>query len=399
MTQSSLPRPPYSSSDDEYKSDVEDYQVDTCSTSSCKEIEAVDENDDDELQGTIVVPGQIDIPNFGSVSVVNSNDVHFGNKTVYKGPVTIKQFVYPNGDISCDSVGSLSESDKKIDLSNGVNNHGFVRGDDVHNNHSRRGIVEQEDVSRIPETAFRKGYLWLKNIPKRWPTGTMIVLTVIVLSVTVISAIILWRNPVTAIVIPQNKQHSPNSEEDNDKPIYYPTDSNETISIKVRILSRLQWLAQPPIEPTDDLKVPVSMVIIQHTATESCYSQAQCIYQTRHIQTFHIESNGWFDIGYNFLVGGDGAAYEGRGWKKEGAHTFGWNNRSLGVGFIGTFISKPPPKNQIDAFHKLLAKGVELGILTNDYKILAARQLYATESPGKSFYEIIKTWDHWSEKP
>lgn len=43
----------------------------------------------------------------------------------------------------------------------------------------------------------------------------------------------------------------------------------------------------------------------------------------RQIQTFHIESRGWFDIGYNFLIGGDGAAYEGRGWKTEGAHTLG----------------------------------------------------------------------------
>jgi hypothetical protein len=31
----------------------------------------------------------------------------------------------------------------------------------------------------------------------------------------------------------------------------------------------------------------------------------------------------WGDIAYNFMVGGDGAVYEGRGWDKQGAHSEG----------------------------------------------------------------------------
>lgn len=71
-----------------------DGQVDTISTASCQ---------DEENQHTyatkdvLAVSSEQTPPYFQSVSVVNSNDVHFGNKTVYKGPVTIKQFVYPNG--------------------------------------------------------------------------------------------------------------------------------------------------------------------------------------------------------------------------------------------------------------------------------------------------------------
>lgn len=34
---------------------------------------------------------------FGNVAITNSRDVHFGNKTYYQGPVTIKQFLYANG--------------------------------------------------------------------------------------------------------------------------------------------------------------------------------------------------------------------------------------------------------------------------------------------------------------
>ena len=44
------------------------------------------------------------------------------------------------------------------------------------------------------------------------------------------------------------------------------------------------------------------------------------------IQDWHINGNGWCDIGYSFLVGGDGNIYEGRGWDEIGAHTGGFNS-------------------------------------------------------------------------
>lgn len=45
--------------------------------------------------GNVVLPNA-DVPNFGDVRVKNSTNVHLGNRTFYKGPVTIKQFVYTN---------------------------------------------------------------------------------------------------------------------------------------------------------------------------------------------------------------------------------------------------------------------------------------------------------------
>lgn len=42
-------------------------------------------------------------------------------------------------------------------------------------------------------------------------------------------------------------------------------------------------------------------------------------------------------ICFSFLVGGDGNVYEGVGFHKVGAHTRGYNTRSLGIAFIGNF--------------------------------------------------------------
>jgi hypothetical protein len=39
-------------------------------------------------------------------------------------------------------------------------------------------------------------------------------------------------------------------------------------------------------------------------------------------------------------VGGDGNVYEGRGWHQVGAHTYGFNKRSVGIALIGEFSGK-----------------------------------------------------------
>lgn len=163
------------------------------------------------------------------------------------------------------------------------------------------------------------------------------------------------------------------------------------------MIRRVQWLAQPPTGIINNLTLPVSIVIIQHSATESCETQAKCVFLTRNIQTFHIEGQKWSDIGYNFLIGGDGAVYEGRGWTKEGAHTYSYNSVSLGIAFIGTYIEEAPPPIMLNTFDQLIEYGIKLKYLTSDYKILAHRQLIATESPGQAFFEEIKKWPHWSQ--
>lgn len=103
----------------------------------------------------------------------------------------------------------------------------------------------------------------------------------------------------------------------------------------------------------------------------------------------------WFDIGYNFLIGPDGNVYEGRGWKRQGAHTKNYNALSLGVAFIGYFSDVKASKQQVAAFMRLMRDGVRKGYLARKYKIFAARQCRPTDSPGKALYEQMKNWPRW----
>ena len=79
----------------------------------------------------------------------------------------------------------------------------------------------------------------------------------------------------------------------------------------------------------------------------------------RGIQAYHVNSNGWDDIGYNFLVDPFGQVFEGRrgGITKNvvGAHAQGFNTGSVGVSLLGTYTSAGISKEARAALTGLLA--------------------------------------------
>uniref|UniRef100_A0A1L8E305 Putative peptidoglycan recognition protein le n=1 Tax=Nyssomyia neivai TaxID=330878 RepID=A0A1L8E305_9DIPT len=164
-----------------------------------------------------------------------------------------------------------------------------------------------------------------------------------------------------------------------------------------RIVDRRSWLAQPPMEDPVYVTEPYPYVIIAHTATESGINQAEMVYLVRIIQSFHIESRGWDDIGYNFLIGGDGSAYEGRGWNKMGSHTYGYNMKGFCIAFVGTYMNKLPSQISLDVAKMMIEKGVREGFIAPDYKLVGHCQCIPTESPGRMLYEEIKKWPNYSE--
>lgn len=165
---------------------------------------------------------------------------------------------------------------------------------------------------------------------------------------------------------------------------------------RLRIISRINWLAQPAFSK-DPLPEPVQYVIIAHTATEEGFTQAENTLLVRLVQTFHIESRKWGDISYNFLIGSDGNVYEGRGWGIQGAHTLGYNQKSVCIAFVGCFMDHLPPLKALNAARALIQNGIELGHIPADYSLVGHCQCIPIESPGRRLYDEIKTWPKWRE--
>lgn len=53
------------------------------------------------------------------------------------------------------------------------------------------------------------------------------------------------------------------------------------------------------------------------------------------IRRWHVEGNGWSDIGYHFVIDRDGSVGVGRPLDKQGAHVKGHNATSIGICLIG----------------------------------------------------------------
>ncbi|XP_065361371.1 peptidoglycan-recognition protein SD-like [Calliphora vicina] len=166
----------------------------------------------------------------------------------------------------------------------------------------------------------------------------------------------------------------------------------------VNIVTRTEWNAKEPTNALTPLELPVSRVIIAHTAGNDCSTKDLCSQQVRNIQNYHMTKFHIDDIAYNFLIGNDGNVYEGRGWTNQGALVKGYNVGSFGIVFMGNFMKELPSEKALVAAKALMEKLVNLQKLKEDYKIYAHSQLMPTISPGDALLAEIKTWPKWTNQ-
>ena len=115
----------------------------------------------------------------------------------------------------------------------------------------------------------------------------------------------------------------------------------------------------------------------------------------RSIERYHVESNGWDGIGYNFLVAPSGRVYEGRGWLNKGSHAGPVNGSSIGICLlIDGNVTGPGPK-LINAVRALIQEGLDKGEITDEYTISGHRDHMAGRTcPGDKVYKMLQIFRH-----
>lgn len=152
---------------------------------------------------------------------------------------------------------------------------------------------------------------------------------------------------------------------------------------------RAAWGARPPrsivwVRPQDKTHT------FLHHSTGSTLGNPDRIQWVQNIQAYHMDTNGWADIAYSFLVDDEGNVYEGRGWDKAGAHTKGFNTVGHGICYLGSGDMSDGPESP--AAHTAIRS------LFDEADVRAGRPLtrkshrdvYATACPGDDLDAWLK---------
>ncbi|MEU8349926.1 FG-GAP-like repeat-containing protein [Streptomyces sp. NPDC048845] len=112
------------------------------------------------------------------------------------------------------------------------------------------------------------------------------------------------------------------------------------------VISRAGWGAdESMVEEPPTYIDRVDAAFVHHTVGSNSYSCAESPALVRGIMAYHVQSEGWNDLGYNFLVDKCGQIFEGRGGGIDlpvtGAHTYGFNSYSTGIAVLGDFHGDP----------------------------------------------------------
>jgi hypothetical protein len=161
----------------------------------------------------------------------------------------------------------------------------------------------------------------------------------------------------------------------------------------MRLVTRAGWRARPP-KGVNRLR-PTKGVAIHYSATNADEQEnhRNCAARVRAIQNHHMDTNGWLDIAYSFLVCKHGSVFEGRGAHARTAAngTNAGNSGYLAVCFLGDDtkgrddVTDPGREALVSARRHLLE------IHAHARETVGHRDLTATECPGDQLYAYIRS--------
>jgi len=104
-------------------------------------------------------------------------------------------------------------------------------------------------------------------------------------------------------------------------------------------------------------------LIVHHTGGTDANPLADTSHHTFKIVDAWHRTLGWEKIGYHYFIEKDGKVTQGRDDNYHGAHTKGYNEKSIGICLAGNFDATLPTDKQTEKLRELLQR------LSDKYKI------------------------------
>lgn len=166
------------------------------------------------------------------------------------------------------------------------------------------------------------------------------------------------------------------------------------------------WCPDCPVDTSPQLTDPTH-IIVHHSAGSNAddlnFSEV-----VNFIWDLHVNTNGWDDIGYNWLIDRNGVLYEGRPDDYQGAHFSCINENTVGICLLGNFSSTLPTEDAIGTLIDLIAYEAtvhdidvlsESYHLTGDFNLVnvaghrdsagSSNSCSGTACPGNAFYPML----------
>lgn len=143
-----------------------------------------------------------------------------------------------------------------------------------------------------------------------------------------------------------------------------PAASAAASAAQPTIISRAAWGADESIRTcTPDQVETIAGAVVHHTVSSNTYAADEVPALLRGIYAYHVTSNGWCDVGYNFFVDRFGRLFEGRSGgiyaNVVGAQAAGFNSQTVGISSLanhdsGTFGAVAPSTQTLTAIGALI---------------------------------------------
>ena len=155
---------------------------------------------------------------------------------------------------------------------------------------------------------------------------------------------------------------------------------------------RASWGARAPACQSADAP---RRIYLHHTVTpfrDALSPEARM----RQIQAYHMDTQGWCDIGYHYVVSPDGRIWQGRPENRLGTHVANHNTNSTGISFMGNYMEDHPTDRQLANTGRLVRWLRDTYGVARD--LIGHRDTNATACPGDHLYAKIGDIERLSDE-
>ena len=120
----------------------------------------------------------------------------------------------------------------------------------------------------------------------------------------------------------------------------------------------------------------------------------------REIKRWHVDDNGWRDVGYHYIIRRNGEVELGRSNRDTGAHAAGYNHKSISLCMVGGMAEDNSAENNFTAqqWTALLDLVKQIKVDYPEADVIGHNEISEKECPSFDVQQWMKenlSWDHY----